>query len=551
MEKVRNAISEIHEINSAYSLADDTLTALAAETDSVKVCVPIVGKFSAGKSALLNAVLGYRNGILKENITPETAVPAEIIYTDADECVSVVSPNGSTREITFDEYEKLEANVNTVKCTRIYLNNSFLHTIPDVTLVDMPGFESGYEIHDRVIDEYLPNSHAYIVAFPADDLVVRRSVGTILKELNMNNMPICIVITKSDKINSTEDFNAMVEHMKGSLRKYVGDRELRICVTSSRTKEGTDELKQYLTEIQENSQSILSAHYAKRVIAEADKTAQYLRSILNADNLSESELAEREETIKREMAQADTNYQSARIDFNRDTAGCIEAIKGDVQMALENDISTFVSMAMNGQPIVEHLNEIVREAVTMSLKKNYTPLVNKYVRRTEDAVSGDEIGRINVSINLDSNLNESKMTSPLVAGAASGLTFAAAGLLMTGVLLPGLGAAIGLVVGIYNKFKNDKKREEAKNNIRQKLQDGVFPETLASVGRNLEAVIAKQNREVNALIDREMNGRKSLLQKTIDDVRAQIAAADEEKARRGESIQQDLQRLEEIKDELR
>ncbi len=63
------------------------------------------------------------------------------------------------------------------------------------------GFESGFEIHNKAIDNYLPKSLVYMVAFPADDLIVRASVGNILKELVLNEMPICVVVTKDDKCN--------------------------------------------------------------------------------------------------------------------------------------------------------------------------------------------------------------------------------------------------------------------------------------------------------------------------------------------------------------
>lgn len=100
-------------------------------------------------------------------------------------------------------------------------------------LVDMPGFESGFEIHNKAIDDYLPQSLAYIVTFPADDMIVRSSIGEILKELCLHDMPLCIVITKYDKAN--DDFELVFEKMKESLRRYVGDRKLSIALPAART----------------------------------------------------------------------------------------------------------------------------------------------------------------------------------------------------------------------------------------------------------------------------------------------------------------------------
>ena len=142
-----------------------------------------------------------------------------------------------------------KADAATVKCARIQLTNSFLQSISDVMLVDMPGFESGLEIHNKAIDEYLPRSMAYLVTFPADDMIVRKSVGDILKELCVYDMPLCVVITKKDKEN--DEFSQTFEKLKENLRRYVGDREITYCITSSRDG-NVEELKWYLERIQEN-----------------------------------------------------------------------------------------------------------------------------------------------------------------------------------------------------------------------------------------------------------------------------------------------------------
>lgn len=181
MEKVIAALDEIKKINSVYELSTKSVIELQDEMYNAKVCTPIIGKFSSGKSALVNTLLGYSRKILKEDITPETAIPAEIVYSDSEDFITVIRNDGGYKQLTISEYRDYEADASTVKSARIQLKNSFLERIPDVMLVDMPGFESGFEIHNKAIDNYLPQSLAYIIAFPADDMIVRSSVGNILK----------------------------------------------------------------------------------------------------------------------------------------------------------------------------------------------------------------------------------------------------------------------------------------------------------------------------------------------------------------------------------
>ena len=266
MERIVSALNELKEISNAYNISAERVSDLLEEIKDAKICTPVIGRFSSGKSALLNTVLGYRKRMLKEDITPETAVPTELMYAENEQAEFI--RNDETSEISsVGEYKETEADAGTVKCVRLYLDNIFLKEIPDIMLVDMPGFESGYEIHNKAIDNYLPRSLAYIIAFPADDMIVRSSVGNILKELCIYDMPLCVVITKFDKKN--DDFDLTFEKLKESLKRYVGDREITYCRTSSL--DGyAGELKQFLITMQEQAQEILAGKYRK-LFKNADK----------------------------------------------------------------------------------------------------------------------------------------------------------------------------------------------------------------------------------------------------------------------------------------
>ena len=132
---------------------------------------PLVGGFSTGKSSLINVVLG--DEILSTEITPETAVPAEICY--GQNSVLYVTDKG-TSVGKVSELNTKKLSIDKEKLVQITLDNDFLKTIPSVKIVDMPGFDSGFKVHNRAIDEYLPKSLAYIIAVSADEGTIRESV---------------------------------------------------------------------------------------------------------------------------------------------------------------------------------------------------------------------------------------------------------------------------------------------------------------------------------------------------------------------------------------
>lgn len=533
MEKVILALEEIKKMNLAYQISTDAVEKLKEEMVNGKVCVPVIGKFSTGKSALINTILGYRRRILREDITPETAIPAEIVYSQIEEAVTITKNDGSYESLAIEDYRNYEADANTVKSARIKLRNSFLEGIPDIMIVDMPGFESGFEIHNKAIDNYLTQSLAYIVTFAADDMIVRSSIGNILRELCLHDMPLCIVITKCDKKN--DDFDLTFANLKANLKRYIGERELRYCQTSS-FQGNAEELEGFLKELQEKSQDILANKYKNSVLAIIENTENYLKTTLKSMELSESELDEEEEKLKKQLSMLDSKFSKEQEEFEAEISECIEEIKADVKSAMEAEESTLVTMVMNKQSINEHLNSVIRRSVTVSVQRRLIPRVEGYLKKVSNTINGESIGDIPISFYFDLDKLKKGITTNIVA-------------VVTALVIGN--PILALIAGIIMKIIGNKKREEVKNEIRMKLRSEVFPQTLRDIGNSIEMAISKQIKFVNQSIEEELKNQRETLEKAMADVRSKI---NDEKARKDNlliDINNDLVRIGEIKDGLR
>lgn len=536
MEKIKKALGELQQINNIYSLSNDTIEKLMRETETAKVCTPIIGKFSSGKSALLNTLLGYSRKLLKEDITPETAVPAEISYSPDKEIVYIVPNDGACKDVSVSEYRELDVDASTVRCTRLNLKNHFLEKIPDVMLVDMPGFESGFEVHNQAIDNYLPLSLAYIIAFPADDMIVRSSVGNILKELCLHDMPICIAITKYDKRN--DDFEETFAAMKESLKRFIGDREVTYCITSSYSGDA-EELEEFLRGIQEHSQEILADKYRNAVLSAADATENYLRTTLKSSEMSESELDEQEERLGKQLDSLNSRFSKEKDNFDLHISECTEEIKADVQMALEAEESSFVAMAMNNQSINDRMNTVVRSAVTTSVKKRFIPKVEKYLKRVANCINGETVGDVHISFNFSTEDAEKGVVSTTVAAVAA--------IIVAGPLIGGIIAGL---IAFVNKIKGDKKREELKNQIRMRLNSEVYPQVLREVGNGIEIAVTKQIKLINTSIEDEIATQRAALEKAMEDVRRKMSDEKERRENLAVDIKADLERIQMIRSEV-
>lgn len=537
MEKVINSLKKIQEINNYYELSNEVIENVLKNIADAKVCIPVIGKFSSGKSALLNTLLGYSSKkFLKEDITPETAVPAEIIYGDIEDAFYVIANDGTYKQLTSEEYRNTEVDADSVERTRIILKNSFLEQIPDLMLVDMPGFESGYEVHNRAIDNYVSRSLAYIITFPADDMVVRTSVGNILKELCLHDMPICVVITKYDKRN--DEFDASYTALRESLKRFIGNREISYCKTSSFTGRA-DELKEFLIKVQEESQIILANKFRNNVLSAADTTENYLTTLLKNSEMSESELVEQENKLNSQLNEMNDKFVKEKENFDTTIVDCISKIKADVEVELNAHESEFVAMLMNKQDINEKLNLVVRSAVTTSLQKRFVAKLDKYIKKVADCINKDTVENIRVSFNFDvGEISKNIVSTALKAVAA---------IIICG---PIFGPLIAALLAWLSKSSAEKKREEAKSQIRQKLHTELYPQVLAEVGRAVEFAVVKQVSLINETIETEIDHQRNVLQQAIDDLRKKKAEETERKNNLMGNINNDLARLAEIRNEI-
>ena len=203
---------------------------------------------------------------------------------------------------------------------------------------------------------------------------------------------------------------------------------------------------------------------------------------------------------------------------------------------MEADETTLVAMTMNGQSISDHLNSVVRNAVTVSVKKNFIPKVEKYLKRVAKTIDSESIGDVHISFSFDTDKINKGMVSNVVAVAATALL---------------VNPLLGIVVGIFAKVRRDRKREEAKQEIRMKLRNEVFPKVIDDVAKGIETTITKQIRLVNISIEDELKNQRDTLEKAMADVRTKMNEEREHKENLEADIKMDLERIGLIIDGLR
>ena len=209
----------------------------------------------------------------------------------------------------------------------------------------------------------------------------------------------------------------------------------------------------------------------------------------------------------------------------------------DVREALEAEEPTFVTMTMNKQSINEHLNSVVRNAVNTSVSERLIPKMERYLKRVRKCFNGEGIGDIRINFHYDIKESESSITTSVVAIVA-GLVLGA----------PILGLIAAGITALINKQKAEKQREEMRNEIRMKLQAEVYPQIMREVEHGIRTAVTGQIKLMNTSIEDELARQRSTLEKAMTDVRTRIDDEKKDKEQYVIGIQNDLAKLEELRE---
>ncbi len=165
--------------------------------------------FSAGKSSLLNDYL--QDKILSTNIAAETALPVEIHYTEEQESIYLVDTNNEKQHITRQQLLSQDFTKNISKSAlhhHVEFNtpNKILQSIPNISLIDMPGINSGFKGHEDAIQQYLTNNQNVIgVVISIEEGAISHDLKKLLSNLSKDQeFTILLIITKCDKKLPTE-----------------------------------------------------------------------------------------------------------------------------------------------------------------------------------------------------------------------------------------------------------------------------------------------------------------------------------------------------------
>ena len=178
----------------AEAAADDlrTLSDSVQQLDELFLLI-VVGEFNAGKSALINALLGER--VLAEGVTPTTAKIHRLVWGETFER----RPSGALGEL-------ITAPVETLR---------------QLSIVDTPGTNALDRAHEALTTDFVPRADLVLFVTSADR-PLSESERLFLESIRDWGKKVVMAINKIDILRSEEDVLEVVRYVSEHAKRLLG-----------------------------------------------------------------------------------------------------------------------------------------------------------------------------------------------------------------------------------------------------------------------------------------------------------------------------------------
>jgi small GTP-binding protein len=267
---LRSASTIAQKNDRAWQERQRDLFARLADDRFSLVCV---GRFSRGKSSLMNAILGTDR--LPTGIVPLTSVITSVGYGTKEQVILQFHERIFTKEVPIEELPKYitqqgnPGNVQRIKVAEVQLRAEILRR--GFYFVDTPGLGSAIEASTRMTEAFLPEADAFVLVTSYESPLSDEEMQ-FFRAASSSARRIFLVLNKQDTVSPGER-TEVLRYVRDLLRPFYGDISPNIFSLSAR--EGL-EAKQHADPKQLAASGIAELEEALLNFLLTEKTTEFL-----------------------------------------------------------------------------------------------------------------------------------------------------------------------------------------------------------------------------------------------------------------------------------
>ncbi len=486
-----------------------------ALTESVRtgeLLIPLIGGFSAGKSTVLNTLLGRT--VLPTNVRPETALAAELRYS-SEEYIEAIDEGFKVHRFALDQMDRINENAAMYSHLRVYLNCSLLKDLEPAVLVDMPGFESHFDAHNKAINAYLDKGCLYVGLISCQDGTVTATMMRQLEKIAGYGCPFHIFVSKTD-LRAPDEVEKVVTEIRSQLELNFMDQEVKVGTVNNKSVEQVQALldqldcnalfrHKYLNSMQQLG-AALSAELTLQANVLERREQEHMAQALESMKLAISKLERKQSELERNL-----EAQFSLIQLQDEVVARVEA---DLR-AHEDEIIN-LALVGNIEKAQASFTDITHAAVVSALNGKLEEIDRKIFALCQETLGAldrelqqgcfssvqfsSQVAQL-VRTDLDlSKITASSLDSNTAAGMSSSVLTGIN--LLTSLALPLKGLVIGvlevlkgILPGFFTKLFSKFNEGALRDKVREMLENAFIPQAINSLKVKLMELLAQEVRK--------------------------------------------------------
>ena len=265
-----------------------------------KTTIALLGRFSSGKSSIINSLLGDK--LLPVDVTPTTAVPA-YISLGSKFVIKAVDNDGNIKNIRPEIFNLLTKDAlpgfpiaRLIKHFVIeYKNNS----LKNKSILDTPGYDSLDEIDKHRALQVIKESNAVFWVMDINDGDISKDALNFIKD-NLDDIPLYLLLNKADTKSPGENKKVLAK-VTATLKK--ADVKFENCeLYSNRDRGYTEQLLSVLSKVQSSDSTDYKKYVIEMIAIILDSVnkfvAQYKKDLIELEKMKDESERDKEKAIK-------------------------------------------------------------------------------------------------------------------------------------------------------------------------------------------------------------------------------------------------------------
>jgi hypothetical protein len=501
--EVIRSLQEINHRLQSNSTTQESLHYLQGQIAAFQVVVPVVGKFSSGKSTLLNKFLGRE--LLKCDIRPETSFATEL-FDGPDEHVLLHYLDGKPpRRITLEEFDRYVAEPD-LYYAQVFINNNRLKELPSLVIVDMPGFDSAKPAHHKAISRYLTKGDSFICLMPSD-IPFDSSIIEHLAEIrhSYGKDIACLISKKARKTAEVLENNRI--QVASSLRQQIGEEVF--VGTVEATDPATSTIADFEALLQKsagNFSRLLALRFREELSRNITQLEQEVTGMKMYANSDEAKLEQQIRDTADAFTQANNQIENhiRELEYRLCSEGREQLVQSATS-ALSGAMSRLVCAARNNSlqaTVIDVLRPVVQFEMSRLIESELQRL---QLRLDQEGASGFNGITISMQIPAEAKEDFSNEFAMIAATVASRF-------------LGPQGAAIVAMVAKFLAAIFGKKMQEAEQQrqIEEQIHNAVIPQAVSQVtgfiNTQLQKAVGKLGQQLQGRLEEERAAHTKRLQ---------------------------------------